>query len=199
MIQSRPVCLWWPINRAILTTAEVLPKKQRVGATCWAPQSGGSASGRWVPRRFGFEGNWGLLSGEPSRNRDSTLRDCTHYLIPSGTQGRNSNLKGAKVSQTHLLTLEGPSERQEATGAHLRDINTGGGHFQKLVLSWWQWCWQIPFWNIPSSSLVPEPGTTNQPVSTSGQAASSVRPRPVINPLNTQIQKQQIRQNDVTM
>lgn len=172
MIQSRPISLGWPINRAMLTTVEVLPKKQRVWATCWAPHSGGPASGIWVPRRFGFEGNWGLLSGEPSRNReiDTLLLEIAHTI--SCTLGPRVEIVIWK--QPHLLTLESLSERQEATGAHPGDINTCGNHFQKLVLPWWQWCWQTPFWNLPSTSLVPEPGATNQPVSTSGQAASSV-------------------------
>ena len=44
-----------------------LPREQGVQAPHWAPHPLGSALGRRDPRIFGFEGQWGLFSGESGR------------------------------------------------------------------------------------------------------------------------------------
>ena len=48
-------------------------------------------------------------------------------------------------------------ERQEATGTPHRDIDTGGSHFEELVLPWGHWCWQVPFQSPPSRLNRPSP------------------------------------------
>lgn len=48
-----------------ITLAEVLPKEQGMWTPYSSLQPGGPALGRWVPRTFGFEGQSGLLLGDP--------------------------------------------------------------------------------------------------------------------------------------
>ena len=43
------------------------------------------------------------------------------------------------LGQTHLLILENLLERQEATGAHLGDIETSDSHYWELILSQGHW------------------------------------------------------------
>ena len=70
---------------------------------------------------------------------DSTLKGHTQNLTHSGTQSRSSNLKKS-LGQNPLLVLESLLERQEVTGAHSRDKDTGRSHFEAPVLTCGHWC-----------------------------------------------------------
>lgn len=91
-IPTRPH--WWPTNRRKIV--EVLLKEWGIWAPHWAPKSRGLMVRKQTLRMFVFEGQWGLLSGDPEGygNRDSTLKEHTQNLTHFMTHGRGSNLKG---------------------------------------------------------------------------------------------------------
>ena len=83
---------------------------------------------------FVFEDQCGLLWGETvgQGDRDSTLKGCTQNLTPSWTQGKSNNLKGVWVT-TPADFGESPG-KVGGNGAYHQQTDTGGGHFQDLVL-----------------------------------------------------------------
>ena len=66
------------------------------------------------------------------------------------------------LGQTHLLILESLLERQEETGAHPRDINTGSSHCSELNLPQDTDAASVFFKNPSSSLLVPGVSPTHQ-------------------------------------
>ena len=72
-----------------------------------------------------------------------------------------------ELGQTHLLILESPLHRQEATGAWLEDTDTGGSQFWEIILPCGHWCWQVPFFNPLLSLWALESGSTYKTVSIS--------------------------------
>ena len=83
-----------PTKGRIITTAEVLPKKEGVQALHQAPQPGGSWPGRQASKTFDFEDQRAQFqeSQRPGGNRDSSLKGCTEKLTCSRTQERRNNL-----------------------------------------------------------------------------------------------------------
>ena len=69
---------------------------------------------------------------EGQGDRDSTLKGCTQNLTHSWTQGKNNNLKGVWVT-TPADFGESPG-KVRGNGAYHQQTDTGGGHFQDLVL-----------------------------------------------------------------
>ena len=58
---------------------------------------------------------------------------------------------------------------QEAIGAYPWDTDTSSSPSGELILVCGTWCWQVPFWNPPSSLLASGPSSipAYQPVGTS--------------------------------
>ena len=67
------------------------------------------------------------------------------------------------LGQTHFVILESLLERQEAIW--IKDAR--GSHFWELIVSWGHWCWQVPFWSLPSGLLMPRALPAHQQVSPS--------------------------------
>ena len=98
------------------------------------------ALGRQVPGNLGFEGLQGLISGVTEswgkqRHHSERAHTKFHTLWDPGQKRSFEKSPG----QTHLLTLEGLLKRQEATGAHLGDIETSDSHYWELILSQGHW------------------------------------------------------------
>lgn len=66
-------------------------------------------------------------------NQDHVLKGHMQNITLSETQYRGT--VGKESGETHLLILESLLERQEATGCPPRDIDAGGIHLGKLVLT----------------------------------------------------------------
>ena len=64
------------------------------------------------------------------------------------------------LGETHLLVLESLLERQEANGVHSCNIHSDD--FWQLILPLGHWCWELPFWNPPSSLLILGPSPAQQ-------------------------------------
>ena len=65
----------------------------------------------------------------------------SHALV---TRGQKQSFERS-LGQTYLLILESLLERQEATGAHPGDTDTGSSHCEQCVLPQGQVCRQAPF------------------------------------------------------
>ena len=154
---------WWPTNRRKIV--EVLLKEWGIWAPHWAPKSRGLMVRKQTLRMFVFEGQWGLLSGDPEGygNRDSTLKEHTQNLTVVETQS-----KKLKRAWWDLPSNCGESPR-EATG----NGSSSWGHrhrwwaFQEPLLPRGHCCWWASFWNPPSSLLAsPWPGLAQRAVDT---------------------------------
>lgn len=83
-----------PVNKMIITTAEILPKEQGVHS----PDQG-SCTRKTTPGTSGFEGQWDLLFGDPEScwNKEPVPKSSTQKLTHCKTQARSSNMKGVVV------------------------------------------------------------------------------------------------------
>ena len=102
-------------------------------------------------------------------NRDSTLKGHTQNLTHSKTQSRSSNLKGGGVRPTCWscrVSQRGNRQLELLLVAAIlgRSVRPGGHR-----------CWQVPFWNPPSSLPKLGPSPTHQPVSASTGTPQATR------------------------
>ena len=75
-------------------------------------------------------------------NRDSTLKGQTQHLAHSATQSSRSNVKEPVADPPTDL---GECLREEATGAHPGDTDTGSRDSGEFILPCGHWGWQVPF------------------------------------------------------
>ena len=102
----------WLTSARIIPTVEVLPREQGVQAPHGAPHPLGSVLGRWDPRIFGFEGQWGLFQESQGYGKEILLLNGAHKI--SYTPGlRAEAVIWKKLESDSLADLREPPREEE--------------------------------------------------------------------------------------
>ena len=136
IVQSRPIPPgWWPKKERIITIAEILPKGARGPSPTSGSPARGSYTGKINPQKYSFEGRWGLTFRRPRGlwKIDTPLLTGSHKISHAPGHRQRQSFERS-LGQTHLLSPESLCERQEATGAHPGDADTGSRHFGELAV-----------------------------------------------------------------
>ena len=160
----------WPTNGRIITIVEVLPKEWGIWTPHQAPQPWGRAPGGWAPQNIWLWSPVGLILGSPKGLGEieaSLLRGTCKISQALGPKAEAVIWK-EPGSDLHADLGEFPGEAG-GNWSSSTDTDTGSIHFGELILWCGHWCWQVTFWNPPSSLLAsgPSPVLTHQPVGTS--------------------------------
>ena len=153
---------WQPTNRRIITVAEVHPKEWVAQIPHWAPQPGSPMVERqipniwlWRPPGLNFRRARGLWEIDTSLLKDTHKISHVPGCIAEAVIWK-------KLWSDQTADFRGFSERQETTGAHPRNTDTGSIQFWEVGVPCGHWCWQAPLWNLPSSLLTLGPSLAHQ-------------------------------------
>ena len=115
----------------------------------------------------------GLKFGSQSTIRYTCTCKTSHVLSPNAEA-----VIGKKPGSDPLADLGDPARGTGGNWDSPGDEDTGGSHIGEFIVP--QWCqhWRMPFWNLPSSLLVPEAySPTNKPALASHPSGACRQPR----------------------